>query len=86
MNEILRHCRRCIGQDIYDNSYMVSSVPEEVIRSLSPADVVEVRHGQWINTNPYGVCSLCGRLIDIRDCYNYCPNCGAKMDGGHCNE
>lgn len=42
MDEILRHCRRCIGQDIYDNSYMVSSVPEEVIRSLSPADVVEV--------------------------------------------
>lgn len=51
MDEILRHCRRYIGQE-YDEPYLVSAVPEEVIRSLPPADVVEVRHGSWIDTEP----------------------------------
>lgn len=53
---------------------------EAVFKSAPAADVVEVRHGRLLNPNPYGACSLCGRLIDIRDSYNYCPNCGAKMD------
>ena len=39
--------------------------------------------GEWINTSPYdidGECSLCCYLSN--KCYNYCPNCGAKMLGG----
>lgn len=40
MDEILRHRRRYIGQE-YDESYLISAVSEEVIRSLPPADVVE---------------------------------------------
>lgn len=43
---------------------------------------VEVRHGHLVSPNPYGECSVCGMLIDIRDGFNYCPNCGAKMSGG----
>ena len=55
------------------------------------ADVVEVRHGRWIPTyhtyyNRDGACQIadefhcseCG--IYSRDEFNYCPNCGAKMD------
>ena len=41
MDEVLRHCRRYIGQE-YDEPYLVSAVPEEVIRSLPPANVMEV--------------------------------------------
>lgn len=41
MDGILRHCRRCFEEE-YDEFYLVSAVPEEVIRSLSAADVVEV--------------------------------------------
>ena len=41
MDEVLRHCRRYIGQE-YDEPYLVSAVPEEVIRSLPPVDVMEV--------------------------------------------
>ena len=36
-----------------------------------------------INPHPYGECSNCGQLIDIRDGYNYCPNCGYKLRGGN---
>ena len=52
------------------------------------ADVAPMRHGRWIEQEKYtfGVmydCSLCGnRILDNGHSWNYCPNCGAKMDGG----
>ena len=45
------------------------------------ADVVEVEHGHWENGM---FCSVCGYLYDTGEYTNakdYCPNCGAKMDG-----
>ena len=55
------------------------------------ADVVEVRHGYWIDkpTGAYGRmqswCSACGKHSGIGGIESnrhkpYCPNCGAKMD------
>ena len=93
IDEILCHCRRYIGQE-YDEPYLVSAVPEEVIRSLPPADVVEVRHGHWIDKawtteDDWGcynhrvvICSVCNKQFDyiIKEKSKYCPNCGAKMD------
>ena len=58
------------------------------------ADVVPVRHGWWIDAYPdiepnpmfmYGICSECGLEQGISKYLNYCPNCGAKMDGGDSN-
>lgn len=51
------------------------------------ADVAPVRHGRWIEQKySFGVmydCSICGHLIlDAGHSWNYCPNCGARMDGG----
>lgn len=51
-------------------------------------DVVEVRHGRWVSVQHKlaRVCSVCNRdepykFADVdADVYNYCPNCGAKMD------
>ena len=61
-----------------------------VLRNLPSEDVQAVKRGYWIHDGldiPHGVdwmhCSECGK----RDKYcpaamtNYCPNCGAKMDG-----
>ena len=70
-----------------------------VIKSAPTADVVEVRHGKWVETQePLGwcdvdcaECSACHESwiidedssIDDYECmWHYCPNCGAKMDGG----
>lgn len=50
------------------------------------ADVAPVRHGRWIEQEKYtfGVmcdCSICdNRILDTGHPWNYCPNCGAKMD------
>ena len=53
------------------------------------ADVAPVRHGRWICRNKWKPsefkyeCSICHDGSDLES--KYCPNCGAKMDGGDGN-
>ncbi|MEE0898964.1 MAG: hypothetical protein U0L88_15220 [Acutalibacteraceae bacterium] len=59
------------------------------LRKMPSADVVPVVHGKWIDEDPafaeyFANCSVCGYEIDVhneRGYFNFCPNCGAKMDG-----
>lgn len=57
----------------------------EAIDNMKSADVEPVRHGRWVHDMVgYVKCSLCNDLEE-NGCaifYNFCPNCGAKMDGG----
>ena len=53
---------------------------------LPAADVAQVRHGRWgtHSDRPDSlICSVCNCGFDMwkHDPHNYCPNCGAKMDG-----
>lgn len=57
-----------------------------IIAGMPAADVVPVVHGQWIEDHDYLKCPECGVMVkwdftffDIGN-WNYCPNCGAKMD------
>lgn len=56
------------------------------IKAISAADVAPVVHGRWIYDKkaqrPY--CSVCkGYFYGATNSpMSYCPNCGAKMDGG----
>ena len=45
--------------------------------------VEERKHGRWINPKAWHVeCSECHHVLEfICDVKNYCPNCGAIMDG-----
>lgn len=49
--------------------------------------VAPVVHGRWIDAREYCgdyMCSNCEALYGTNK-FNYCPNCGAKMDGGNQN-
>lgn len=52
-------------------------------------DAVEVVHGRWIlaDDGDGDVCSVCGtdfcNIIYETGNWNYCPNCGAKMEAQH---
>lgn len=63
-------------------------------REIPTADVTPVVHGYWlyIAVDIYGVCrefakqcSICGSEFPVsfweNNSFNFCPNCGAKMDG-----
>lgn len=49
------------------------------LEKLPTADVVPVIYARLLDPNPYGLCSHCNYLIDIRDEFNYCPKCGAML-------
>ena len=65
------------------------------IEKATTVDAVEVKHGQWISltecANAGVYCSVCHKKVwkeDYAWCNrknklrsNYCPHCGAKMDG-----
>lgn len=51
----------------------------EYVEALPTADVVEVRHGEWINGVTGYTCSVCDKQ-EPTNRFLYCPNCGAKMD------
>lgn len=61
------------------------------INNTSAVDTEVVRHGRWISENIrkksyLRQCSVCNKIAYFcgTGCsYNYCPNCGAKMDGEH---
>ena len=52
-----------------------------VIAAFPAADVAPVVHGHRVDDGGfYARCSQCDGVLPL--CANYCPNCGAKMDGG----
>ena len=59
-------------------------VTKETIMGLPTVDAAPVVHGRWVDKANHATCSAC-----VTDCwsggamgYAFCPNCGAKMDGG----
>ena len=64
------------------------NICRRAIESIPASGVEPVEHGRWIEQEKYTFgtmydCSICGeRILDTGHSWNYCPNCGAKMDGG----
>ena len=65
--------------------------PVKELENELAIDAEIVRHGQWIQSKivpAYHHCSICGVTHKMQvSCnkyilFRYCPNCGAKMDGG----
>lgn len=57
-----------------------------LLDSQPTVDAESVRHGRWIEVDVGDCCYRCSECGFIRDAYlldigNYCPKCGAKMDG-----
>ena len=64
---------------------------QRAILDAPAADVAPVRHGRWIDKGEYAACTDCGGrsgtqydgVEPIPLMTQFCPNCGAKMDGGN---
>lgn len=65
----------------------------KILEKEPTADVVEVKHGEWVEWYPpkeyiltgeemLYYCTNCDAKYSDVEGYKYCPYCGAKMDGG----
>ena len=86
--------RKAIRDALYDaDAITMSGV--KILNQFPVADVAPMRHGRWISltdcSNAGVYCSVCHKKVykeDYAICNrknklrsDYCPNCGAKMDG-----
>lgn len=70
------------------NVKKILEVDYSIPNAATVCDMQPVKHGEWIYVdgdvgyNDYR-CSNCGKMVVLDDegVYNYCPHCGAKMDG-----
>lgn len=73
------------------NNQFDAVILAEAMEDIPIADVAEVKHGYWIEVEQIGKnnrrikyttkkCPVCGYCNGRRKT-NYCPDCGAKMDG-----
>lgn len=65
------YARHAIAKGLNVLEYL-DEVPAAAFRPVVRANL--------ISPNPYGTCSNCNWLIDIRDGFSFCPNCGAEME------
>lgn len=80
----------------YTDNQVSKSISNNDIARFPMADVAPVVHGKWVDHFVRDWrCSECGgKIYKVRKvdgyCFddkpNYCPDCGAKMDGGKANE
>ena len=80
-------------EELGGESGIIAEAFEDLANELEdfPAtDVAPVRHGRWeyipqtLNTLSRFRCPFCGWWTldpSVGDVYNYCPHCGARMDG-----
>lgn len=73
-----------VETDPLDNDWFT---PYLLVKDAPTIDAAPVVHGRWKWEGRFKACSECGSYIDFDNTlgaghWHYCPNCGAKMDGG----
>ena len=73
-----------------DGANEVAAALVKLVEKAPTVDAEAVRHGRWLNKteriyadlNYRFDCSVCSHIFYAAgiDTFNYCPNCGAKMD------
>ena len=81
--------------DYYDLGEYLTTQIRGMLMDIPSADVAPVRHGRWFQDAIYygedgspcivDICTECGAYGYYAD-FNYCPNCGAKMDEENDND
>ena len=70
-----------IERETTRQAHIKASLTTRLIDAQPAADVVEVRHGYWIDHHSGGsFCSACKRWVPYSHHPKYCETCGARMD------
>ena len=80
-----------LQQVMWERDIAISQLESYGVGFAEEADITKVKHGKWVCggniVDKYCYCSECNEdaLYDkggMRKLSNFCPHCGAKMDGG----
>lgn len=85
------------AKTVTDDGLVVVNAIKDIISVICPAAGVKpVKHGHWIRKLIYNkfascigsmmICSECNKDNKYDKRMDYCPNCGAKMDGKEVQE
>ena len=96
-NEVIKHLEKCIADPMFDNDYRkICFAICKYIDDVPTIEAEPVKHGRWVKhriekydnygnyTNAPGLtdCSNCNfSAYGIAEIYNFCPQCGVRMDG-----
>lgn len=90
--DLINHLEICKkGTDIPNLAWAAITAIECYVRDMPAADVAPVAHARWERVRSNWYCTGCHKGYRITNGaptasnYAYCPNCGAKMDGGNEN-
>lgn len=92
---VLKHLNECKEDPLFDpDMARICFAISIFIEGMQAADVQPVVHGKWDTHDVVKVlcsgktldgfcqCEACGDVFPLAYSeYNYCPNCGARMDG-----
>ena len=77
------------GNDESEGTLIEAYSAIDDLMEIPPADVAPVRHGCWERVIPSKSAAKWSTRVSCSNCHSagyahhkYCPNCGAKMDGG----
>ena len=84
------------GNDESDEGTLIEAYSAiDDLMEIPPADVAPVRHGRWVDRivdeneviQPWMKRYYCSECLEggNQSWFKFCPNCGAKMDGGDGN-
>lgn len=91
------YIEREAAEDAVGEAHLKGLNPLWELRDVPAADVAPVVHGRWDDSGRYTFpsgnaavrCTNCGCALTESEYHlnnwNYCPVCGAKMDGGEDN-
>lgn len=76
-------CEHCIHKNVCIDGANYRNA-ERCRNFINENDVAPVKHGEWKQNRNIFECSECGYKFEhggYLPFFNYCPCCGAKMDG-----
>lgn len=84
------------GCDSFKDKSQYAELAKGIVSEIPNIELVEVKRGEWIKPQFVGRCGFytikdftcgeCGESFEVgqgKGLMYYCPNCGAKMDGGN---
>ncbi len=78
----VKDCKECPYYEKDKGFTCINALKQDAIGCIQELEHAQ-RNGRW---EEYDRCSVCGDKpfaeegIDVREYYNYCPRCGARMD------